>query len=134
VAARLVTCVRIALIDNCDVIPPCTPKSLYQKREQQRGIFHHGESAPSSRAPEYVEDFLGAVVTFLAFNPNHADLADRVARAVEDHATPVGTGTVSRIKRIPVEQRAEATVIAWMSHQTTRWRCPRQRGIGERFG
>src|ERR1700685_3878863 len=31
---------------------------------------------------EYVEDFLGAVVTFLAFHPNYADLADKLARAV----------------------------------------------------
>ncbi len=68
---------------------------------------------------EYVEDFLGAVVTFLAFHPDHADLADRLARAVTDHATPVGSGTVARTKRIPVEQRAEAAVIAWMRHQTT---------------
>jgi len=67
----------------------------------------------------YVEDFFGAVVKFLAFNPNHADLADRFARAVADHATPVGSGTVARTKRIPVEQRAEAAVIAWMRHQTT---------------
>ena len=27
--------------------------------------------------------------------------------------------TVTRTKRIPVEQRAEAAVIAWMRHQTT---------------
>jgi hypothetical protein len=67
----------------------------------------------------YVEDFFGAVVTFLAFHPNHADLAARIARAVTDHATPVGSGTVARTKRIPVEQRAEAAVIAWMRHQTT---------------
>jgi hypothetical protein len=68
---------------------------------------------------EYVEDFFGAVVAFLAFHPSHADLADRLARAVTDHATPVGSGTVARTKRIPVEQRAEAAVIAWMRHQTT---------------
>ena len=68
---------------------------------------------------EYVEDFHGAVVAFLAFHPDHADLADRLARAVTEHATPVGSGTVARTKRIPVEQRAEAAVIAWMRHQTT---------------
>lgn len=67
----------------------------------------------------YVEDFTGVVVTFLAFHPNHADLAQRLARVVADHATPVGSGTVARTKRIPVEQRAEAAVIAWMRHQTT---------------
>ena len=68
---------------------------------------------------EYVEDFFGAVVKFLAFHPNHANLADQIASAVTDHATPVGSGTVARTKRIPVEQRAEAAVIAWMRHKTT---------------
>lgn len=68
---------------------------------------------------EYVEDFFGAVVDFLAFHPKHSELAQRLGRAVSDHATPVGSGTVARTKRIPVEQRAEAAVIAWMRHQTT---------------
>jgi hypothetical protein len=68
---------------------------------------------------EYVEDFFGTVLAFLAFHPHYADLANRLARAVTDHATPVGSGTVARTKRIPVEQRAEAAVIAWMRHQTT---------------
>lgn len=60
-----------------------------------------------------------AVLEFLAFHPRHADLAQCLAHAVADHATPVGSGTVARTKRIPVEQRAEAAVIAWMRHQTT---------------
>jgi hypothetical protein len=68
---------------------------------------------------EYAEDFFGAVVAFLAFHPNHATLADLLARAVAEHATPVGSGTVARTNRIPVEQRAEAAVIAWLRHQTT---------------
>src|SRR3954453_21333460 len=68
---------------------------------------------------EYVEDFFGAVMSFLAFHPEHADLAKRMANAVTLHATPVGSGTVARTKRIPVEKRAEAAVIAWMRHQTT---------------
>jgi hypothetical protein len=68
---------------------------------------------------EYVEDFFGAVVAFLAIHPTHADLADRLARAVTPHATPVGSGTVARTRRIPVERRAEAAVSAWLRHQTT---------------
>ena len=67
----------------------------------------------------YVDDFHAAVVAFLAFHPAHAEAADRLARAVTAHATPVGSGTVARTKRIPVEQRAEAAVIAWLRHQTT---------------
>lgn len=68
---------------------------------------------------EYVEDFHGAVMAFLGFHAHHAELAARLARAVADHATPVGSGTVARTERIPIEQRAEAAMIAWMRHRTT---------------
>lgn len=68
---------------------------------------------------EYVDDFLLAVKRFLNFHPDHQEVGDRLAQAVTHHATPVGSGTVARTKRIPVEQRAEAAVIAWLRHQTT---------------
>lgn len=67
----------------------------------------------------YVEDFRGSVLNFLAFAPEHAELAQRLADAVTVHATPVGSGTVARTQRIPIERRAEAAVIAWLRHQTT---------------
>lgn len=79
----------------------------------------------------YVEDFHAAVVSFLAFHPAHAPLAQQLAAAVAAHATPVGSGTVARTKRIPVGQRAEAAVIAWMRHQTTAYdtmKIPREKG------
>lgn len=85
----------------------------YAKRKEANA--HRRQKAQA----EYVADFHGAVLRFLAFHQDHADLADRLACAVTDHATPVGSGTVARTKRIPVEQRAEAAVIAWMRHQTT---------------
>lgn len=68
---------------------------------------------------EYVEDFEGAVLSYLAFHQEHRDIAKRMAHAITVHATPVGSGTVARTTRIPIEQRAEAAVIAWMRHQTT---------------
>ncbi|MFM8495128.1 MAG: DUF2293 domain-containing protein [Planctomycetia bacterium] len=68
---------------------------------------------------EYVEDFRGAVLEFLGFHERHATLAAALATAVTNHATPVGSGTVARTQRIPIERRAEAAVIAWMRHQTT---------------
>jgi hypothetical protein len=68
---------------------------------------------------EYVGDFFRAVVTFLAFHHTDADLAKRNGRAVTDHPTPFGSGTVARTKRIPIEERAEAAVIAWVRHQTS---------------
>ena len=87
-------------------------ESFAKKREsdaRRRGLMQ----------ASYVEDFHAAVVAFLAFHPIHEKLADRLAHAVTVHATPVGSGTVARTKRIPVEKRAEAAVIAWMRHQTT---------------
>ena len=68
---------------------------------------------------EYVEDFHSAVLEFLRFDAEHSELAQQLATAVTQHATPVGSGTVARTKRIPVEKRAESAVIAWMRHQTT---------------
>lgn len=67
----------------------------------------------------YVEDFRGAVLQFLKFAPRYGELAERLADAVTLHATPVGSGTVARTERIPIERRAEAAVIAWLRHQTT---------------
>jgi len=68
---------------------------------------------------EYVGDFRSAVVAFLKFDPCYANLADQLADAVTEHATPVGSGTVARTQRIPIEKRAESAVIAWLRHQTT---------------
>lgn len=80
---------------------------------------------------EYVEDFRGAVLAFLGFDPTYASLAERLADAVTAHATPVGSGTVARTQRIPIERRAESAVIAWMRHQTTGYdnmKIPRVKG------
>lgn len=68
---------------------------------------------------EYVEDFGAAVRKFLRFTPSFAVLEQKVAELVTTHATPVGSGTVARTERIPIERRAESAVIAWMRHQTT---------------
>jgi hypothetical protein len=68
---------------------------------------------------QYAEEFRLAVLAFLNFHADYAELAGRLARAVAAHATPVGSGTVARTKRIPVADRAAAAVIAWLRHQTT---------------
>jgi len=67
----------------------------------------------------YAADFESSVRDYLAFAPAYAALAVDMAKQIADHATPVGSGTVARTKRISIEQRAEAATIAWMRHQTT---------------
>lgn len=67
----------------------------------------------------YVGSFVDAIVEYLGFASQHETLALRLAKLVAEHATPVGSGTVARTKRIPIDQRARAAVIAWMRHKTT---------------
>ncbi len=67
----------------------------------------------------YVVTFAEEVLAFLRFSPRFADLGRAIAQRVTAHATPVGSGTVARTERIPVAERAESAVIAWMRHQTT---------------
>jgi hypothetical protein len=93
--------------------------------EQERADPAYEQQLAAGRARReraqvaYVEDFRGAVLQFLRFAPCHAALAERLATAVTAHATPVGSGTVARTERIPVDERAAAAVIAWLRHQTT---------------
>lgn len=80
---------------------------------------------------EYVEDFQQAVSTFLKFHDRFRSLEEELSRRVTIHATPVGSGTVARTQRIPIEERAESAVIAWMRHQTTAYdtmKIPREKG------
>jgi hypothetical protein len=80
---------------------------------------------------DYVGDFRRAVLDYLRFDARHVALAERLATAVTEHATPVGSGTVARTRRIPIERRAEAAVIAWLRHRTTAYddmKIPRIKG------
>jgi 16S rRNA U516 pseudouridylate synthase RsuA-like enzyme len=67
----------------------------------------------------YVVSFETEVREFLRFAPRYQELGQKLARSVTEHATPVGSGTVARTERIPIERRAESAVIAWLRHQTT---------------
>jgi len=93
------------------------------------------ESGRKRRAIEqsqYEEDFQQAVFDFLRFADNHAELGRSLAKAIAEHAVPVGSGTVARTKRIPIAQRAEAATIAWLRHATTGYdnmEIPRVKGM-----
>ncbi len=87
---------------------PAYQRKLEAERERRR----RAEMA-------YRLEFRREILGFLDFHVRHEDLAAELADAITEHATPVGSGTVARTKRIPVERRAEAAVIAWLRHQTT---------------
>jgi hypothetical protein len=85
----------------------------YAKRRQAAAVRRQRDQ------DEYVEVFSQAVQKFLAFHERYAALEQRLAIAIAAHATPIGSGTVARTERIPVAERAESAVIAWLRHQTT---------------
>jgi len=72
-----------------------------------------------ARQEVYVSEFFMEVIGFLDFHPRYEKEARRLGEKITAHATPVNSGTVARTRRIPIAQRAQAAVIAWMRHQTT---------------
>ena len=78
-----------------------------------------GRKARERKQETYCKDFRQAVLDFLQFHPDCSEWAEKFADAVVTQSAGVGSGTVARTQRIPIEQRAESAVIAWMRHQTT---------------
>ncbi len=67
----------------------------------------------------YETEFQEAILQWLNFHPRHKALANDMAQQIAAHATPIGSGTVARTERIPIEKRASAATIAWLRHKTT---------------
>ncbi|WDP89169.1 MAG: DUF2293 domain-containing protein [Desulfobacter sp.] len=95
-------------------------------KERERAL-----SRRQARQEAYVRDFYDQVVKFLDFHPRYEKEAKHLGEIITAHATPVGSGTVARTQRIPIEKRARAAVIAWMRHKTTAYdsmKVPRVKG------
>ena len=73
----------------------------------------------AAKQEKYLVDFCAEVVSFLDFHSRYKTEADILGRKITELAAPVGSGTVARTERIPIDKRAEAATIAWMRHQTT---------------
>lgn len=90
-----------------------------------------GRARREKEQAHYVLEFTSSVQQFLNFSYQYDEFEDQLAKLVAEHAVPVGSGTVARTQRIPIEQRAESAVIAWMRHQTTAYddmTIPREKG------
>lgn len=97
--------------------------------QQELAAMRETESYQKKRASDiqrrekkqqlYTEEFLQAVISYLNFHAAYHSIAEQMARAITQHAIPVGSGTVARTQLIPLQERAAKAVIAWMRHQTT---------------
>lgn len=105
--------------------PKHSLEAIRSDLEQERTTPEYKRKLENSRErrqvkqQQYAEDFHSEVYLFLKFNERYRELADKMALHICLHAVPVGSGTVARTQRIPIEERAEAATIAWMRHQTT---------------
>ncbi|MFC5050089.1 DUF2293 domain-containing protein [Rubritalea spongiae] len=111
-----------------------TLKAELEKEREDPAYQKKLDAGRARRAMEqerYVLEFTSAIQQFLDFAYRYDELEDQLAAKVAEHAVPVGSGTVARTQRIPIEQRAESAVIAWMRHQTTAYddmTIPREKG------
>lgn len=81
----------------------------------------HAAKSRARKQEMYARQFEEAVIGYLSFHSKYQAQEVLMARLVTEHAIPVGSGTVARTSRIPIEERAARAVIAWMRHQTTHY-------------
>ena len=98
-----------------------TGKDLEQKRStpEYAKKRDYDLKRRAKKQETYIGSFHQETLAFLRFHPKYAEISEKLAAAVTEHATPVGSGTVARTERIPLEERVKAAVIAWMRHHTT---------------
>jgi len=100
---------------------------LHTELQRERSSPTHQHRLDASRRrraleqEKYVLEFQAEIFRFLDFDRRHQDLAVTIARAICGHSVPVGSGTVARTRRIPIDRRAEAATIAWLRHHTTEY-------------
>ena len=105
--------------------PAANIQAATEAVERQRATPEHQAKLARDRErrrikeAEYMLEFGNTIFAYLKFAPRYQAVAAELSRAISAHACPVGSGTVARTKRIPIEQRAEAALIAWMRHQSS---------------
>ena len=67
----------------------------------------------------YQVEFADAIRGFLAFAPEHVDLADRIATEAATRAVEVGSGRVGRTRTLSLDERAALAARALIRHRYT---------------
>lgn len=67
----------------------------------------------------YRDELAAAIVTWLDFADDHAELADQIAQAAADHAAVIGSGRVGRTSTLSLEDKAALAARAHIRHRHT---------------
>jgi hypothetical protein len=86
-----------------------------QRARQREANARHRDKVEDA----YRSEFAAAVLCWLAFAPEHAALAEKIATAAADRAVVVGSGRVGRSKLVQLEERVALAARATIRHQFT---------------
>ena len=78
-----------------------------------------GARSRERQEARYREEFTAAIVDFLAFAPEHQELADSIAEHSAERAAVVGSGRVGRTRLLSLPERAALAARAQIRHAHT---------------
>ncbi len=93
-------------------------KDTAEKRAAARTV---NARSRARREERYEEQLREAVLAFLDFAPEHAELAGQIARETAVHAAVVGSGRVGRTQLLTLEEKARLAARAHIRHRHTRY-------------
>ncbi|HET6915255.1 MAG TPA: DUF2293 domain-containing protein [Acidimicrobiales bacterium] len=92
-----------------------------QTAEVRAGRRVQGAVYRARREDSYRQELAEAVVAFLGFAPEHADLARSIATEAAERAGEVGSGRVGRTRKLTLEERAALAARALIRHKYTEY-------------
>lgn len=87
-----------------------------ERREAKRAL---GAQSRERQEERYRGELEEAIVRFLAFVPEHHELARRIAKETAAHAAVVGSGRVGRTRKLTLDERAALAARAYIRHSFT---------------
>jgi hypothetical protein len=95
-------------------------KEEAERTAERRSSKRDANARNRDRAEDrYRGEFVDAVLAWLDFRPEHADLAREIATAAADQAVVVGSGRVGRTKKLSIDERAALAARATIRHRLT---------------
>lgn len=110
----------VGLFAPADVIAEARVMAA-QTAEVRAGRRVQGAVYRARREDSYRQELAEAVVAFLGFAPEHADLARSIATEAAERAGEVGSGRVGRTRRLTLEERAALAARALIRHKYTEY-------------
>ncbi|MDC1106865.1 DUF2293 domain-containing protein [Prolixibacteraceae bacterium] len=86
---------------------------IYRKQKLQR------EMRRDQIQEAFIESLEHAIRDRLSFHNCYKELEESLAKAIVDHSSPIGSGTVSRSSRLSIETKAEKAINGWVRHHLT---------------